>query len=468
MLFVLGTVICTCQAYARSPQMLSVINRADTLSISVRFPQASSVIDRSFHGNGATLDEFTSAVNRLNADSTAFVNAVKIAGSASPEGSVSGNERLARQRAEAIRDYILEHTTLSPAQIRLRSVGADWDSFRRMMLGGNHPYKDEIIGIIDTPFPYAEERGVTVDRRLAMLKALDSGRVWDYLMQGPFTRLRQAGGDVTCIVTYLDAYGGRKSVDVLPSRTDTLVIMHKDTVYNNTVGIIGIIGEYTAHDSTSGKTLRTPKRFRRDSLFRVPVLALRSNLLVPAMNLGIEVPLGNRWSLEADYFTPWAMREWVNSALPPFKYCFEWQSACLGARLWFGRIHSNRKGDARYRFLGHSMALYGAWARYDLGRDYHGQQGDAWAAGLDYKYSFPLGRRGGTHLEFTIGGGIYYDHCRDYNVPAVIEDGMVMLQDSDPKLIGDGPARQMMGLAPFKAGISLVVPIWKKNSKGKD
>ena len=449
-------------------QSIASINRADTLSVSVFFRQSRSEIDPSFRDNGRTLAAFTEAVERLNADSTAFISAVRICGSASPEGTVAGNERLGRERAESIRGYLLEHTTLSPAQRRLSSVGADWEGFRRMMEGSGHPYRDGILKIIDDPAPYADVNGVTVDRRLGMLKALDGGRVWDWLLQGPFAELRQAGGGVKCIVTYLDTFGERRPADVLPSRTDTLVIMHKDTVYNSTIGIIGIIGECPTQNVVSERATRTPKRFRTDSIFRVPVIAFRSNLLIPAMNLGIEVPLGNRWSLEADYYTPWAMREWINKTLPPFKYCFEWQSAYLGARLWFGPNHRDGTGDARYRLLGHSVALYGAWARYDLGYDYHGQQGDAWAAGVDYKYALPVGKKGRVHFEFTVGGGIYYNRCRDYRVPTVISDGEVTLQDSDPDLIGDGPARELLGLSPFKAGVSLVIPVWKKTVKEED
>lgn len=450
-------------------QSIASINRADTLSVSVFFRQSRSEIDPSFRDNGRTLAAFTEAVERLNADSTAFISAVRICGSASPEGTVAGNERLGRERAESIRGYLLEHTTLSPAQIRLSSVGADWEGFRRMMEGSGHPYRDGILKIIDDPAPYADVNGVTVDRRLGMLKALDGGRVWDWLLQGPFAELRQAGGGVKCIVTYLDTFGDSRRIEFGPSRTDTLVIVHKDTIYNHTFSIVGLAGDCpSGQDTPRGRAARQPRRFRTDSLFRVPVMAFRTNLLVPGMNLGVELPMGNRWSVEGDYYTPWAMREWVNVSLPPFKYCFEWQSAYIGARLWLGRNHSNRSGDARYRLLGHSLGLYGAWARYDLGYDYHGQQGDAWAAGVDYKYALPVGKKGRVHFEFTVGGGIYYNRCRDYRVPTVISDGEVTLQDSDPDLIGDGPARELLGLSPFKAGVSLVIPVWKKTVKEED
>lgn len=33
-----------------------------------------------------------------------------------------------------------------------------------------------------------------------------------------------------------------------------------------------------------------------------PVVALRTNLLLPLLNFGVEVPIGNRWSVGADYY----------------------------------------------------------------------------------------------------------------------------------------------------------------------
>ena len=45
-----------------------------------------------------------------------------------------------------------------------------------------------------------------------------------------------------------------------------------------------------------------------------PVIALRSNLLLPLMNVGVQVPLGNRFSIGADWYYPFIRREW-----PPYQ-----------------------------------------------------------------------------------------------------------------------------------------------------
>ena len=47
-----------------------------------------------------------------------------------------------------------------------------------------------------------------------------------------------------------------------------------------------------------------PMEYGKRELFFV-----RTNFLVPLLNLGVEVPIGNRWSVAADYYFPWFFRE---------------------------------------------------------------------------------------------------------------------------------------------------------------
>ena len=47
------------------------------------------------------------------------------------------------------------------------------------------------------------------------------------------------------------------------------------------------------------------------------VIAIRSNLLLPALNVGAELPVGNRSSFAVDHYYPWAWPDKSN------KDCFE-------------------------------------------------------------------------------------------------------------------------------------------------
>lgn len=173
------------------------------------------------------------------------------------------------------------------------------------------------------------------------------------------------------------------------------------------------------------------------------VFAIRTNLLLPALNVGAELPVGERWSIGADYYYPWLWPSKKN------KNCFEMLGWSVEGRYWFGK---NRKAEKR--LLGHSLALYGAGGYFDFEKDYTGKQGEFISGGLDYTYALALGKRGRVNMEFTIAVGYIHSNSRKYNVHS--EGGPLLKEDGD--ILFDY-------VGPTKAAISLVIPIRKKEGK---
>ena len=170
------------------------------------------------------------------------------------------------------------------------------------------------------------------------------------------------------------------------------------------------------------------------------IIAARTNLLVPALNVGAEMPLGDRWSVSADYYFPWI---WPS---PKNKNCFELLGWSVEGRYWLGR---NR--TARDRLLGHSVGLYGAGGYYDFERNFKGLQGEFISAGLDYTYAMPIGRKKRLNLEFTLALGYIHSWGRNYHV--LDEYGPLFKDDEEIRFDYVGPT---------KAAVSLVVPFGKK------
>ncbi len=173
------------------------------------------------------------------------------------------------------------------------------------------------------------------------------------------------------------------------------------------------------------------------------VFALRSNLLLPALNIGAEIPVGNKWSFAADYYYPWLWPGKKN------KQCFEFLGWSAEWRYWFGKERT-----AARRLQGHSMALYGAGGYYDFQKDYKGKQGEFYSCGLDYTYSTPLGKREKVFMEFTIAVGYLRSDYRKYEV----------LADYGPLFKEDGEYL-FDYIGPTKAAVSLVIPIRKKEGR---
>jgi hypothetical protein len=173
------------------------------------------------------------------------------------------------------------------------------------------------------------------------------------------------------------------------------------------------------------------------------VIAIRSNLLLPALNLGAEIPAGNRWSFAADYYYPWL---WPGKSN---KECFELLGWSAEWRYWFGK-----ERDAARRLLGHSLALYGTGGYYDFEQNYKGKQGEFYGGGLDYTYAVALGKRGRVNMEFTVGVGYIHANSRKYEV----------LSDGGPLFKKDGEIL-FDYVGPTKAAISLVIPIRKREGR---
>lgn len=162
------------------------------------------------------------------------------------------------------------------------------------------------------------------------------------------------------------------------------------------------------------------------------VLAIKNNLLYDlalAPNLEIELPMGQRWSLNVEYKCPW----WVNNR---HNFCYQLLSGGIEARYWLG----NRQ--TRNRLTGHFFGVYAEGGKYDFqfGKE-DGCQGKYYGAvGLTYGYSYQLARQ--FAIEFSLGIGYLTTEYRKYTS---YEGDLVWKSGNQYNFIG-----------PTKAKISLV------------
>jgi len=399
----------------------------DTLRVRIAFEKGVSSIERDYRDNGSTVDSFLRVINALDQTPDCTIRSVSISTGASPEGDFRSNERLSVRRARSIMDCILEGTTLDASVISVHSGGEDWSRLLDLIMKSGQPWIEEALSVIATSGVLSANNSQNSAQCKRELKRIQEGIVWRWMEEYAFERLRSAEGTVTLVTC---------PVDRMQRERDTLVIRHESvSVHRDTVW----------HLSSGNIQSCSRKGFRRDSLFRVPAVALRSNLLAPLMNIGVEVPLSNRFSIGVDWYYPWAFRNWIDSCLPSQMYCFQTLFVSVEARWWLGKIHSPSE-DRRYRLRGHSIGVSISGGYYDFEYDGTGQQGEFLSTGLDYLYALPLGK-GGAHLEFTLGVGVAWNPYRDYNV-----------RHEGGYLIAEGEKSTRIIPVP-KAGISICIPI---------
>ena len=420
----------------------------DTLGTRVYFRQAIYKLDPEFRGNGERLHRFALGVDALLANPEVQVHAVVVETGASPEGGVVYNDGLADNRAKSIRRWLLDNTNLSPYQIQAHGVGADWEGLWHMVRACDDPafiWKDRVLEVIADSEVRLDPSTANKQRCMDRMKALDGGRAWRWMLENLYPDLRQGAGTLRVIASRPAGNGLR----------DTVVIIH-EYMGPDADWLLGEAVDRATEAATRNvlaalAAQQQPKGYKRDSLYRVPILAFRSNLLVPAMNVGVEVPLGNRWSVGADWYYPWAWRPWVNRVQPAQSVCFQMLGGSVEGRYWLGRAHRPDDAYRKYRLLGHSLGLLVEAGYYDFQPAWKGRQGEYFGVGIDYMYAVPLGK-GNVHLEFDIAVGYANTGWRGYEV-----------HETGGKLIGNWEDSSWQGLVPMRAGINLVIPIFEKH-----
>ena len=143
---------------------------------------------------------------------------------------------------------------------------------------------------------------------------------------------------------------------------------------------------------------------------RKPIFSLRTNLLVPLLNVGLQVPIGNRFSIGADWYYPFLYREWSEQLAQT--NCFQALSPGVDFRVYLGKKHAKGRENWQYRLSGHSIGIYASCGRYDVEWQFKGEQAKFVNAGVDYMYSARVGKRRRLRMDFSVGVG----YCRSKSV----------------------------------------------------
>jgi outer membrane protein OmpA-like peptidoglycan-associated protein len=169
-------------AYIR-PEVESVKSRSESNDVFLDFPVSQTDINPSFGNNPRELAKIASIINEIRSDANVRVTGVSITGYASPEGDLNLNNQLARGRAESLRGYLASRSGIPPNMYRLGAGGEDWDGLAKMIQSmNNFGPKETVLSIIRYYNPVERK-----DR----LKALDGGRLWQWMLNELYPRLRR-------------------------------------------------------------------------------------------------------------------------------------------------------------------------------------------------------------------------------------------------------------------------------------
>jgi hypothetical protein len=158
-------------------------------TVSIYFGQGLRRIDRNFGKNNVNLVELISVVRSLLAAKDTKIVAIVVAGFASPEGSISFNEKLAYDRASAVKEFLISNSTVDTSVVHVFNGKADWGGLRDLVEKSNMRQKQQIIDIINTVPIWDNDKKIG---RLGELMRLDRGEPYHYMLRNFFPQLRQA------------------------------------------------------------------------------------------------------------------------------------------------------------------------------------------------------------------------------------------------------------------------------------
>lgn len=146
------------------PKAVSVKTRELSGSAFIDFIVNTTDIRPEYRNNTAELAKITATIDSVRDDDDLTITSLSIKGFASPEGKYANNERLARGRTQALKEYVEKLYDFGEGTVVATHEAEDWQGLRRYVERSNLKHKGEIVNVIDSRMqPDAKEARIRAD-----------------------------------------------------------------------------------------------------------------------------------------------------------------------------------------------------------------------------------------------------------------------------------------------------------------
>lgn len=162
------------------------------------------------YDNAEELAEIDQTINEITDDVNVEATGIALKGFASPEGRYGWNEILAKNRVEALRDYVLAQHNFEKGFISTESVPENWEGFKAQVEADmNVPSRDKVLEIINS--------NAAPDKKEAQLQALGNTTYY-YILNKLFPTLRRSDYKVSYTVRGFALEEARKIIKTHPKQ----------------------------------------------------------------------------------------------------------------------------------------------------------------------------------------------------------------------------------------------------------
>lgn len=344
-----------------------------------------SNIDESLGENSLAIDAILYKIRDLKKENARNIR-IRVIGSASLEASEAYNQKLATNRSINMVNHLRRYTITNDVDIYTVEGLYDWTVLRDMVAQSTCPNRDELLSILHIP-----NSQISIGDRKQRIKDLGNGAAYSYIERNCFPFMRYASIRITA--------------NVLEKKEVTTV--EYDTIYAEPA---------------------KEKKF---------MVGVRTNLLYDAAgvpNIGLDVYLSKHLSIGANWMYSW----WKNDHRSIY-----WRN-------YGGDLHLDYWFDPTLKWSGHHLGVFGQMQTFDFEWKKTGYQMPkwAWGAGVDYGYSFWLGKH--LSLDLNIGVGYFTGKYHEYSPSETID-----------KYYRDN-TKTLHWIGPNKAEVSLIWKIGKE------
>ncbi len=157
--------------------------------LSFRVNKTDIVVD--LFDNPRELAKIMKTIDVVREDKNVEITGINIHGYASPDGPYANNDRLARERAASLKNYVAHLYPIEANLFSSNSTPEDWDGFRRKVQQSNLANKEEIIKISNSSLAPDDK-----DKRIRQLYPHD----YAVIMSDIYPRLRHSDYTVSYTV----------------------------------------------------------------------------------------------------------------------------------------------------------------------------------------------------------------------------------------------------------------------------
>ncbi|MGL5563803.1 MAG: DUF3575 domain-containing protein [Tannerellaceae bacterium] len=368
-----------------------------------------------------TNKESIARIDSLLKEST--VDSISIISTASIDGDVNYNAALSARRSDAITSFLKDRyaEVIDEKIITAYNEGEDWSGllaevYERKWI----PQRQELISLLtDNTIGHNEKKEA--------IKGMENGVVYAYLKQYVFWKQRNSSS----IVLWQNREKPQYNTDILSATyTDFGLNNIQTELFDNCDDLISLVD-----------TIRSVRK---------PIIAFKTNLLydvLTALNVEVEVPLGTRYSVGAEWVFPF----WKASKSD---FTFNLLYGNVDVKYWLG---DRAKKEV---LTGWFCDILGGYGKFDfqIFRK-HGAQGTFFSVGLGAGYAHQITRS--LRLEYALGVGYIRSKYNRYDMAYDTKYG-------DIKVIRCPWNKSIYNwVGPVRAEISLVWMLYRNTHKRK-